>query len=60
LAHHFTEGERVERAIEYWMKAGRYALMRSGMEEAEALLRKGLSSLDLMSVFGRGQPGERK
>jgi class 3 adenylate cyclase/tetratricopeptide (TPR) repeat protein len=45
LAHHFTEGEQVERAIEFWMKAGRYALMRSGMKEAEALLRKGLGSL---------------
>jgi tetratricopeptide (TPR) repeat protein len=45
LAHHFAEGEQVERAVEYWTKAGRHALMRSGTAEAEALLGKGLSSL---------------
>jgi tetratricopeptide (TPR) repeat protein len=45
LAHHFTEARLVERAIEYWLKAGQQALARSGLAEAEALLRKGLSQL---------------
>jgi predicted ATPase len=43
LAHHFTEAGLVERAVEYWLKAGRHALTRSAMSEAEALLRKGLT-----------------
>ena len=42
LAHHFTEAGLVDRAVEYWLKAGRHALARSAMKEAEALLRKGL------------------
>jgi predicted ATPase len=42
LAHHFTEAGLVDRAAEYWLKAGRHALARSAMKEAEALLRKGL------------------
>ena len=45
LAHHFTEGDQFERAAGFWMKAGRHALMRSGMAEAEALLRNGLAGL---------------
>jgi class 3 adenylate cyclase len=43
LAHHFTEAGMAEPAIEYWLKAGRQALARSAMVEAEALLRKGLN-----------------
>jgi predicted ATPase len=42
LAHHFTEAGVVDQAAEYWLKAGRHALARSAMKEAEALLRKGL------------------
>jgi class 3 adenylate cyclase/predicted ATPase len=42
LAHHFTEAGLVDRATEYWLKAGRHGLARSAMKEAEALLRKGL------------------
>jgi predicted ATPase len=42
LAHHFTEAGLVDRAAEYWQKAGRHAPARSAMKEAEALLRKGL------------------
>jgi predicted ATPase len=43
LAHHFTEAGMAEPAIEHWLKAGRQALARSAMVEAEALLRKGLN-----------------
>src|SRR6516165_12161253 len=42
LAHHFTEAGLADRAAEFWLKAGRHALARSAMKEAEALLRKGL------------------
>jgi class 3 adenylate cyclase/predicted ATPase len=42
LAHHFTEAGLPERAVGYWLRAGRQMLARSGMAEAEALLRKGL------------------
>ena len=71
LAHHFTEAAQIERAVGYWMKAGRRALMRSGMAEAEALLRKGLTllaglpdgvrrqecELDLQIALGQGPNG---
>jgi class 3 adenylate cyclase len=43
LAHHFTAAGMAESAIEYLLKAGRQALTRSAMVEAEALLRKGLN-----------------
>ena len=43
LAHHFTEANMAERAVRYWLKAGQQALGLSGMMEAAALLRKGLS-----------------
>jgi predicted ATPase/class 3 adenylate cyclase len=43
LAHHFTEGDVPGHAIRYWLKAGQQALGLSGMVEAAALLRKGLS-----------------
>lgn len=43
LAHHFTEAGRYERGIEYWLKAGQQAVVRSAMTEAEALLRKGIA-----------------
>jgi class 3 adenylate cyclase/predicted ATPase len=49
LAHHFTEGGLVDRAAEYWLKAGNHALARSAMKEAEALLRKGLDLVHNMA-----------
>ena len=49
LAHHFTEAGLVDRAAEYWLKAGRQALARSAMKEAEALLRKGLGLVHSMA-----------
>ena len=45
LAHHFTEAGLGERAVGYWLRAGRQMLTRSGMAEAEALLNKGLGVL---------------
>jgi class 3 adenylate cyclase/predicted ATPase len=49
LAHHFTEAGLVDRAAEFWLKAGRHALARSAMKEAEALLRKGLGLVHNMA-----------
>jgi class 3 adenylate cyclase/tetratricopeptide (TPR) repeat protein len=46
LARHCTEAGLVERAVAYWLKAGRQALARSAAIEAAAQLRKGLKTLD--------------
>ena len=45
LAQHCTEAGLNEKAIGYWLKAGRQAVARSAMPEAVAQLRKGLSVL---------------
>jgi class 3 adenylate cyclase/tetratricopeptide (TPR) repeat protein len=48
VAHHFTEADMADRAIQYWLKAGQQALRLSGMREAAALLSKGLSLIPAM------------
>jgi tetratricopeptide (TPR) repeat protein len=45
LAHHCTEAANVERAIEYWLKAGQLALARSAIAEAVGQLRRALDML---------------
>jgi predicted ATPase len=45
LAHHYTEAGRIEKAIDYWIKAGQRAMQRSAHIEAEHHLRKGLELL---------------
>ena len=45
LAHHCTEAGLVNRAVDYWYKAGRQAMVRSAMAEAIAQLRRGLRLL---------------
>jgi tetratricopeptide (TPR) repeat protein len=42
LARHFTEAGMVDRAIDYWLKAGNLALSRSANAEAVKHLREGL------------------
>ena len=42
VAHHFTEAGLVDRAIDYWLKAGSLALSRSANAEAVKHLRKGI------------------
>lgn len=42
VAHHFTEAGLVERAIDFWFKAGKLALSRSANAEAVKHLRQGL------------------
>jgi class 3 adenylate cyclase/predicted ATPase len=45
LAWHCTEGELVQKAAEYWLKAGHSALRRSAMHEALSHLRRGIAVL---------------
>ena len=42
LARHFTEAALVDRAIDYWLKAGKLALSRSANAEAVKHLRQGI------------------
>jgi predicted ATPase len=58
LAHHFTEAGQIERAIGYWREAGEQALKRSGMAEAEALLRRGLALLPRLPDDSRRRKDE--
>jgi class 3 adenylate cyclase/predicted ATPase len=46
LAHHCTQAGLLEKALDYWFKAGRLALTRSATTEAIAQLEKGLRQLD--------------
>ena len=43
LAHHCEEGGLTEKAIDYWLAAGRQAWSRAMLAEAVALLRRGLA-----------------
>jgi class 3 adenylate cyclase/tetratricopeptide (TPR) repeat protein len=43
LAHHCQEAGLMEKAIDYWLAAGRQAWERSMLAEAVALLRRGLA-----------------
>ena len=45
LARHCAEAGLAEKAVAYWLKAGRQAMARSAMTEAVAQLRKGLDVL---------------
>jgi predicted ATPase len=42
LAHHLTEAGLIEKAIEYWLLAGKNAALRSANLEAIAHLRRGI------------------
>ena len=48
LAHHFAEAGTVERAIEYWLKAGQRAVSRSANIEAARYLTKGIELSNLL------------
>jgi predicted ATPase len=45
LAHHYTEGNLVESAIDWWLRAARKAAAQSAMIEATAHLQRGLGLL---------------
>jgi class 3 adenylate cyclase/tetratricopeptide (TPR) repeat protein len=46
VAHHFTEAGLTEKAIGYWLQAGRLAAARSANVEAIAHLRAGLAGIN--------------
>src|SRR5262249_59317185 len=48
LAHHCTNASLNEKAVNYWLKAGRQAIARGAMTEAVAHARKGLDVLSGM------------
>ena len=54
LAHHLTEAGLIEKAIGYWLQAGKNAALRSANLEAIAHLRRGIE------VTGRLPAGEGK
>jgi class 3 adenylate cyclase/tetratricopeptide (TPR) repeat protein len=54
LAHHLTEAGLIEKAIGYWLQAGKNAALRSANIEAIAHLRRGIE------VTGRLPDGVRK
>jgi predicted ATPase len=45
VAHHYTQAGIVQKAVEYWYKAGQRAISRSATAEAIAHLEKGLEVL---------------
>lgn len=45
LAYHLTEAGVTEQAVDYWLKAGQRAMLRSAHTEAENQLRRGLELL---------------
>jgi DNA-binding winged helix-turn-helix (wHTH) protein/tetratricopeptide (TPR) repeat protein len=46
VAHHFSEAGEPDKAITYWVQAGRLASLRSANQEAFSHLEKGLELLD--------------
>jgi class 3 adenylate cyclase/predicted ATPase len=56
LAHHCGEAALTEKAVGYWLRAGKQSLARSAMTEASAQLQKGL---DLLARLPDG-PGRRQ
>ena len=48
LAHHLTEAGQTDRAIGWWIKAGRRSLDRSAMQEAERHLSQALRLADVL------------
>src|SRR5258708_4694514 len=45
LAHHLTEAGLIEKAVRYWLKAGKKAAMRSANLEAIAHAQRGIEAL---------------
>jgi class 3 adenylate cyclase/tetratricopeptide (TPR) repeat protein len=57
LAHHCTEGRLTVKAVDCWLRAGVQRLMRSAMQEALTLLRRGLG---LLSELPEGDARDRR
>jgi class 3 adenylate cyclase/tetratricopeptide (TPR) repeat protein len=45
MAHHCTEADLCDKAVDYWLKAGQHAVARSAVTEAVSQLQKGLDLL---------------
>jgi class 3 adenylate cyclase/tetratricopeptide (TPR) repeat protein len=58
LAHHCEEGGLTERAVDYWLAAGRQAWERSMIAEAVALLRRGLALVPVLPDTDRRRERE--
>src|SRR5205814_1304675 len=56
LAHHLTEAGLIEKAIEYWLRAGRNAALRSTNLEAIAHSRRGI---DLIAQLPAGEARDK-
>ena len=52
LAHHLTEAGQTDRAIGWWIKAGRRSLDRSAMQEAERHLSRALTLAETLPEDG--------
>jgi predicted ATPase/class 3 adenylate cyclase len=50
LAHHLTEAGLIEKAIKYWLRAGKNAALRSANLEAIAHLRRGIEGTGHLPV----------
>jgi tetratricopeptide (TPR) repeat protein len=55
VARHFGEARLIEKAIGYWLQAGKLAAARSANVEAIAHLRAGLASIDDLPNSSRSQ-----
>ncbi|HEX6143280.1 MAG TPA: AAA family ATPase [Geminicoccaceae bacterium] len=55
LAHHYTQAGLVEKAVGYWLRAGRQATAQSANVEALAHLTKALKMLDLPAGADRDE-----
>jgi class 3 adenylate cyclase/tetratricopeptide (TPR) repeat protein len=53
LAHHLTEAGLIEKAIRYWLQAGKSAAQRSANLEAIAHLQRGIELTDRLPAEGR-------
>jgi predicted ATPase len=58
LAHHCEEAGLSERAVEYWLAAGRQAWGRSTVAEAVSLLRRGLALVPALADSDRRRETE--
>jgi len=56
LAHHLTEAGLIEKAMSYWLQAGKTAALRSANLEAIAHLRRGI---EVMSRLPAGKGNDR-
>jgi predicted ATPase/class 3 adenylate cyclase len=52
LAHHYTEGGRVEEAVPYWQRAGQRAVARSAYPEGISHLSQGLALVQTLPESG--------